>query len=378
MNQPIKITTETLATSPRVPLGERASLVRRGRRLEYFTIVWNLLEGAIAILSGLIAGSIALVGFGFDSLIEVTSGAALLWRLFADVDEEGRERIEAITLRIVGVCFIALALYVSYDSITTLLHHKPAERSVPGIALAVASLIVMPLLSRAKRRVAQGINSGAMAADAKQTEFCTYLSAILLGGLLLNALFGWWWADPVAALVMAPLMGKEGVEALQGKTCCDGGSVIEVCAGEFVPFQHLVVGLNPNITMRSIRRKILTERGCLHRGVVILLLALIFADLALPQLCCDELNCSTGDNGVTASLSDGGEMNALAAPTDQQEQLPETPKSEKGCFCCCAHILHSSVHVADIPVVRWSPTALTIPFLLSSPPKDLFHPPRSA
>lgn len=224
MNQPIKITTETLATSPRVPLSERASLVRRGRRLEYFTIVWNLLEGAIAILSGLIAGSIALVGFGFDSLIEVTSGAALLWRLFADVDEEGREHIEAITLRIVGVCFIALALYVSYDSITTLLHHKPAERSVPGIALAVASLIVMPLLSRAKRRVARGINSGAMAADAKQTEFCTYLSAVLLGGLLLNALFGWWWADPVAALVMVPLMGNEGVEALQGKTCCDGGS----------------------------------------------------------------------------------------------------------------------------------------------------------
>ena len=224
MNQPIKITTEAFTSSPRVSPGERASLVRRGRRLEYFTIAWNLLEGLIAILSGLIAGSIALVGFGFDSLIEVTSGAALLWRLLADVNEEKRELIEAITLRIVGVCFIVLALYVSYDSITTLLQHKLAERSVPGIVLAVASLIVMPLLSRAKRRVARGINSGAMAADAKQTEFCTYLSAILLGGLLLNALLGWWWADPVAALVMVPLMGKEGIEALQGKTCCDEGS----------------------------------------------------------------------------------------------------------------------------------------------------------
>jgi len=205
-------------------LEERANLVRRGRQLEYFTIAWNSLEGLVAILSGLIAGSIALVGFGFDSLIEVTSGAALLWRLSIDTNEEKRERIEAVTLRIVGVCFIALAVYVSYDSITALLRHETPERSVPGIALAIASLIAMPLLARAKRRVARGINSGAMFADARQTDFCVYLSAILLGGLLLNALLGWWWADPIAALVMVPLIGKEGVEALQGKTCCDEGS----------------------------------------------------------------------------------------------------------------------------------------------------------
>ena len=197
--------------------------MRRGRRLEYFTIAWNLLEGLVAILSGLIAGSIALVGFGFDSLIEVTSGAALLWRLSIDVNEENRERIEAITLRIVGVCFIALAIYVSYESITSLLRHEPPERSLPGIILAAVSLITMPLLARAKRRLARGINSGAMFVDARQTDFCLYLSAILLGGLLLNALLGLWWADPIAALVMAPLIGKEGVEALQGKTCCDGG-----------------------------------------------------------------------------------------------------------------------------------------------------------
>jgi divalent metal cation (Fe/Co/Zn/Cd) transporter len=202
----------------------RASLVQRGRRLEYFTIAWNSLEGLVAILSGLIAGSIALVGFGFDSLIEVTSGAALLWRLSIDVNEEERERIEAITLRIVGVCFIALAVYVSYDSITALLRREAPERSMPGIALAIASLIAMPLLARAKRRVARGINSGAMFADARQTDFCVYLSAILLGGLLLNALLGWWWADPIAALVMVPLIGKEGVEAMRGKTCCDEGS----------------------------------------------------------------------------------------------------------------------------------------------------------
>ena len=202
----------------------RAALVAQGRRLEYFTILYNSLEGLIAIAAGLLAGSIALVGFGFDSVIEVTSGAALLWRLQADINEEKRERVEAVSLRIVGGCFIALALYISYDSITTLISRAAPERSIPGIILAVVSLIVMPLLMRAKRRVAVGIKSAAMAADAKQTEFCTYLSGILLGGLLLNALLGWWWADPVAALVMVPIIAKEGVEALRGETCCDGGT----------------------------------------------------------------------------------------------------------------------------------------------------------
>lgn len=192
--------------------------------LEYFTIAYNSLEGVIAIVAGLFAGSIALVGFGVDSVIEVTSGLALLWRLHRDVDEESRERVEAITLKIVGVCFLVLAAYVSYDSITSLLRHEPPEESIPGIVLAVASLIVMPLLVRAKRKVARGINSNAMEADAKQTELCTYLSAILLGGLLLNALMGWWWADPVAALIMVPIIAREGIEALRGETCCDEGA----------------------------------------------------------------------------------------------------------------------------------------------------------
>ena len=200
---------------------QRASLVNRGRKLEYFTIGYNSLEGLIAVVAGLIAGSIALVGFGFDSLIEVTSGAVLLWRLHADLDEARRERVEAIALRIVGVCFMALAAYVIYDSIKSFIRHEAPEESLPGIILAAASLIVMPLLVRAKRKVARGINSGALMADAKQTEVCTYLSAILLGGLLLNALFGWWWADPAAALVMVPIIVKEGVEALRGETCCD-------------------------------------------------------------------------------------------------------------------------------------------------------------
>src|SRR5581483_6220100 len=198
----------------------RASLVKRGRKLEYFTIGYNSLEGLIALVAGLFAGSIALVGFGFDSLIEVTSGALLLWRLHADMDEEKRERVEAITLRLVGGCFMALAAYVGYDSVKSLVRHETPEESLPGIILAIASLIVMPLLVHAKRKVARGINSGALMADAKQTEVCTYLSAILLGGLLLNALFGWW-ADPVAALVMLPIIVKEGLEALRGETCCE-------------------------------------------------------------------------------------------------------------------------------------------------------------
>lgn len=200
---------------------ERRRAVARGRKLEYITIGYNSLEGLIAVVAGFIAGSIALVGFGFDSLIEVTSGAALLWRLHADVDECRRERVEAIALRIVGLCFLVLAVYVSYDSLSSLLHREPPDPSLAGIILAVLSLIVMPLLVRAKRKVATVLGSAAMSADAKQTELCTYLSAILLGGLLLNALFGWWWADPIAALVMVPIIAKEGIEAVRGETCCD-------------------------------------------------------------------------------------------------------------------------------------------------------------
>lgn len=201
----------------------RAELIRRGRQLEYFTIGYNSLEGVVAVAAGLMAGSIALVGFGFDSLIEVTSGAALLWRLHVDLDEVRRERAEAISLRIVGVCFVVLALYVSYDSVKSLIRREAPEESLVGIVLAAVSLIIMPLLVRAKRKVARGIKSSALMADSKQTELCTYLSAILLGGLLLNALRGWWWADPLAALIMVPIILKEGIEALRGETCCDEG-----------------------------------------------------------------------------------------------------------------------------------------------------------
>lgn len=203
---------------------QRVAMVRRGRNLEYFTIAYNSLEGLIAVVAGLIAGSIVLVGFGFDSLIEVTSGAVLLWRLHADVDEARRERVEAISISIVGACFVVLAIYVTYDSVKSLIRREAPEESVIGIVLAAMSLIVMPLLVRAKRKVARSIRSKALMADSKQTELCTYLSAILLVGLMLNALLGWWWADPVAALVMVPIILKEGIEALRGGTCCDEGA----------------------------------------------------------------------------------------------------------------------------------------------------------
>ena len=205
--------------APSATLG-RAWHVRRGVRLEWFTIIYNSLEGLIALAAGFLSGSIALVGFGFDSAIEVTSGAALLWRLRGDASERTRERHEAVALRIVGVCFLVLALYVSYDALQSLVSHEAPRRSLPGIVLAVASLIVMPLLALAKRRVATHIASAALTADARQTQLCTYLSGILLFGLALNASLGWWWADPVAALAMVPIIANEGRDALRGRTCC--------------------------------------------------------------------------------------------------------------------------------------------------------------
>ncbi len=197
----------------------RSSAVARGRWLEYGGIAYNSLEGLIALLAGWIAGSIALVGFGFDSIIEVSSSAALLVRLHADADPSRRARMERLTLGFVGVCFLVLAVYVLYDSLGNLMRREPPRPSVVGIVLAVASLIVMPLLAKAKRKVAREISSGAMAADAKQTEFCMYLSAILLAGLTLNAAFGWWWADPLAGLIMVPIIAREGVGALRGRAC---------------------------------------------------------------------------------------------------------------------------------------------------------------
>lgn len=200
---------------------DRARLIQRGKLLEYATVGYNSLEGGIAIGAGLSAGSIALVGFGFDSVIEVISAATLLWRLYADVNEEQRERIERRALRIVGGSFLLLAAYVTFDAGKSLLRREAPDESIIGIILAAASLVVMPLLVRAKRRVAAAIGSKALDADATQTALCTWLSAILLGGLLLNATAGWWWADPIAALIMVPIIVREGVEGLRGERCED-------------------------------------------------------------------------------------------------------------------------------------------------------------
>jgi divalent metal cation (Fe/Co/Zn/Cd) transporter len=181
---------------------DRQPVTRRGRQLEYFTIAWNSLEGLVALIAGVLAGSISLVGFGIDSFIEVTSGGVLLWRMSVDADVQKRERREKLSLRIVGVCFLVLAAYVGYESISDLAARKAPEHSIPGIILACVSLVVMPVLSRAKKKVGNELGSAAMHADARQTDFCVYLSAILLLGLVLNAALGWWWADPVSALIM--------------------------------------------------------------------------------------------------------------------------------------------------------------------------------
>jgi len=200
---------------------ERANAVHHGRRLEYFTIGWNTLEGLVAVVAGAVAGSVSLVGFGIDSFIEVTSGSALLWRMSVDAEVYRRERNERRALQIVGACFLCLAAYIAYESATDLWSKRAPEHSIPGILLACVSLVVMPLLSRAKQKVGRALSSAAMHADAKQTEFCTYLSAVLLAGLVLNAFFGLWWGDPVADLVMVPIITKEGIEGVQGKACND-------------------------------------------------------------------------------------------------------------------------------------------------------------
>jgi divalent metal cation (Fe/Co/Zn/Cd) transporter len=201
----------------------RAAAVDRGLSLEYFTVAWNFLEAVVALLSGAMAGSIALIGFGMDSLIEVSSGGILLWRLLSDHDQERRAAVEQRALKLVGISLLALAAYVAWESFLSLARHEAPERSLPGIALAIASLIAMPLLARAKRSVASALGSSALHADSRQTDICAYLSAILLLGLLLNAARGWWWADPAAGLLMVPLIAYEGGQALRGKTCCDDG-----------------------------------------------------------------------------------------------------------------------------------------------------------
>ncbi len=204
---------------------ERADLVSRGLKLSYFTIVYNTIEAAVALTAGLVSGSVALVGFGIDSAIEVTSSGVSQWRLRSDLDIEKRQRAELTTHRIIGWSFLVLAVYVTLDSLNSLFRKEAPDRSVLGITILSLSVIVMPLLARAKKSVARAMESRALESDAKQTSLCAYLSVIALAGVGLNTLFGWWWADPLAALAMVPIITSEGIEGAsvkegQDPACC--------------------------------------------------------------------------------------------------------------------------------------------------------------
>ncbi|MGH3886151.1 MAG: cation transporter [Pseudonocardiaceae bacterium] len=194
----------------------RAVLGRRVRLLVAATITYNVIEAIIAITAGNIADSTALIGFGLDSVIEVASAAAVAWQ-FAGADPEARERT---ALKVIAVSFFALAAYVTIESIRSLTGAESAEHSTVGIVLAAVSLLVMPFLSAAQRRAGRELGSASAVADSKQTLLCTYLSGVLLIGLLLNSLFGWSWADPIVALVIAAVAVKEGREAWRGDHCC--------------------------------------------------------------------------------------------------------------------------------------------------------------
>ncbi|MBG0851898.1 cation transporter [Streptomyces spinoverrucosus] len=230
----------TLEISLGPSLDRRAQLARRVRLLVAATITYNVIEAIVAITAGTLASSTALIGFGLDSVIEVSSAAAVAWQ-FSAADHAVREAREKTTLRIIAVSFFALAAYVTVDSVRALTGTGEAEHSTPGIVLAALSLAVMPFLSAAQRRAGRELGSASAVADSKQTLLCTYLSAVLLVGLLANSLFGWSWADPIAALVIGAVAVKEGRDAWRGDACCavPAGAVAEAppqdsrgCAGD--------------------------------------------------------------------------------------------------------------------------------------------------
>ncbi|MFF7643029.1 cation transporter [Streptomyces canus] len=201
------------------PSARRDVLAKRIRLLVAATITYNVIEAVAAITAGTIASSTALVGFGLDSVIEVSSAAAVAWQ-FSARDHDLRDAREKTTLRIIAVSFFALATYVTFDAVRALAGTGEADRSIPGIVIAALSLAIMPFLSAAQRKAGRELGSASAVADSKQTLLCTYLSAVLLVGLVLNATLGWSWADPIAALVIAVIAVKEGRDAWQGKGCC--------------------------------------------------------------------------------------------------------------------------------------------------------------
>ncbi|GGL19020.1 hypothetical protein GCM10011588_36980 [Nocardia jinanensis] len=206
----------------------KALLARRIRWFVAATITYNVIEAIIALTEGARVSSTALIGFGLDSVIEVSSAAAVAWQ-FAGREPEAREKV---ALRIIAFSFFALALYVTVDSIHALFGLGEAQHSAIGIGLAAASLIIMPTLSAAQRRAGRELGSASAVADSEQTLLCTYLSAVLLVGLLLNSLFGWSWADPIAALLIAAIAVKEGRNAWKGDTCCPTPTALTVGAAD--------------------------------------------------------------------------------------------------------------------------------------------------
>jgi divalent metal cation (Fe/Co/Zn/Cd) transporter len=201
-------------------LDNHAALLRRALWLVVFTLAYNVIEAGVAVWSGMSAGSIALLGFGLDSVIECAASIVLLWRLSLELrgrDPHAIEAAERRSYRFVGATFLALATYVLVEAVLTLTGGDHPESSVAGIVLAAVSLVVMPLLAWAKLRTASGLGSAALQAEAKETLACAYLSLTLLVGLALNAALGWWWADPVAALAMVPWLVREGVEGIRGE-----------------------------------------------------------------------------------------------------------------------------------------------------------------
>ena len=199
-----------------LPAGERARLGRRAQLLAGASVAYNVVEAVIAITAGLVAGSVALVGFGLDSVVEVSSGLIILWQFRHRLPESREQQ----ALRLMALSFFALAGYVGFESVRALLTGHEPDSSTVGIGLAVASLLLMPFVSWAQRRTGRALGSNAVVADSTQTLLCTYMSAILLGGLVLNATLGWSWADPVAGLVIAAIAVKEGRDAWRGEGCC--------------------------------------------------------------------------------------------------------------------------------------------------------------
>jgi divalent metal cation (Fe/Co/Zn/Cd) transporter len=198
---------------------DRPRLLGRALRLEYMTVGWNVIEGVIAIAAAIAAGSVALLGFGVDSFVESASGSILIWRLLAErraTDSERIEHVERRAQKLVAASLALLAAYIAWDSITSIVAGDRPEPSPVGMALAAVSLVVMWWLAREKRRVGNALGSRAMTADAFQTDACFWLSLFLLVGIGANALFGWWWADPLAALGMTAFIGREALEAWRG------------------------------------------------------------------------------------------------------------------------------------------------------------------